>query len=144
MARGGPRRLIGRISPGMPRVAANDPQEQQKRARLRQQQPQLRSRRPPSTPALERGDELHPWWRHLPADQQLRRHRWRLHRLRFLAWLKRKPQRIAATVLVYALICALPFVWSLPLVSLVAALPLLLVPPLAGLVYWLVWQEFHS
>ncbi len=65
-------------------------------------------------------------------------------RRRLVAWLKRKPQRIGLTVVTYLLICGLPLAWGLPLITLVALLPLLLAPPLGWLVYWLVWKEFHA
>ena len=43
----------------------------------------------------------------------------------------------------YLLLCLLPL--SLGLVTLTgfALLPLLLVPPVGYLIYWLVWKEFH-
>lgn len=151
----GPRRLVGRIGAAMPRAAIRDPLEQQKRERQRQQQTRLRSRRrrtptTTSAPSLRErldalfSDELHPWWSHLPAEQQTRQHRFTLIRRRLQAWLKRKPQRIGLTVITYAFLCSLPLLWGLPLISLVALLPLLLVPPLGLLVYWLVWKEFHA
>ena len=131
-------------------IQARDPLEQQKRERQRQLRPQLRSRRRPSadrTPTTLRErlqQPVHPWWQHLPEHQRTRQHLLRLQRRRLLAWLKRKPQRIGLTVIAYALLCSLPLLWGLPLISLVALLPLLLVPPVGVLVYWLVWQEFHA
>ena len=144
MARGGPRRLIGRLGAGMRRVVSRDPQEQQKRERMRQLRPQLRSRRSSSPDVMVATDAPHPLWRHLPADRQMLRDRWRLRSRRLLAWLKRKHQRIGITIILYGLLCCLPLFWGLPLVAMVALLPLLLAPPLAVLVYLLVRQEFHG
>jgi hypothetical protein len=138
----------------MPRVAARDPFEQQKRERQRQLKPRLRSRRRNEHPTARNFSlreqfqalfthQVHPWWQHLPAEQQSDQHRWRLIWRRWLAWLKRKPQRIGLAMFVYALLCALPLFSGLPLISMVALLPLVLVPPLGLLVYRLVWHEFH-
>lgn len=147
------RRFV-KASIGIQKVPIRDPQEQIKRERQRQLRPQLHS-------ALQRahiaGDSLsireklralvsdgvHPWWRHLPADQQTGTKRWQLIRRRIQAWLRRKPQRIGLTVASYLIISSLPLFWMLPLISVVALLPLLIVPPVGVLVYWLVWQEFH-
>jgi hypothetical protein len=156
MPRGKPRGLAGlKFNVRMPRAKALDPLEQQKRERQRRLRPQLRSRRRRDASAASSvtlrqqlqalfTDQLHPWWRHLPEEQQTDRHRWRVIRRRVLAWLKRKPQRIGLTVILYLLLCGLPLLSGLPLISLVAVLPLLLVPPVGVLVYWLVWKEFHA
>ena len=139
-----------RIGAGIRAVQARDPLEQQKRERQRQLRPQLRSRRRrtnsrrPQTLRELIQAPIHPWWQHLPQIQRSRRHQLQIWRRRILAWLKRKPQRIGITVITYLLLCSLPLLKGLPLISLVALLPLMLVPPVGVLVYWLVWQEFHA
>jgi len=117
--------------------------------------PQLRSRRStrPSQRAASASlaqrikdlfnEPIHPWWHHLPADVRTQQHQFRILTRRLLAWLKRKPQRIALTVIAYLVTCAVPLLGGLPLISVVAILPLILVPPVGFLVYWLVWMEFH-
>lgn len=151
MARGKPKKLAGlRFAVHMRGVKGHDPREQEKRERQRQLQPHLRSRRQINTGSTPRTlrerlrEPIHPWWQHLPSDQRNHIHQLRILRRRLFAWLKRKPQRIGLTVLAYALLCSLPLIWRLPLISLVALLPLLLVPPVGALVYWIVWQEFHT
>ena len=86
---------------------------------------------------------IHPWWQYLPPEQKKLHQRCGLRGRRLLAWLKRQPQRIGLAVTVYLLICAVPLMFGLTLISVVALLPLLLVPPVGFLVYWLVWKEFH-
>ena len=154
MPRGGPKKMADlRFNVRMPRIAAQDPLEQEKRRRQSQSRPQLRSRRTsttePTAGLLQQlaslgTDAIHPWWSALPEDRRNHRQRWQLLSRRLWAWLKRKPQRIGFTVLTYALLCSVPLLWGLPLISLVALLPLLLVPPVGYLVYWLVWKEFHQ
>ena len=47
-------------------------------------------------------------------------------------------------VIVYLLIWSIPLLAGEPLLSAFAVLPLVLVPPVGYLVYWLVWKEFHA
>jgi hypothetical protein len=86
----------------------------------------------------------HPWWHHLPPERRsrLEHHRLLLRRLR--AWMLQRRQMIAISVGFYLLLCLLPLVLGLPALGLVAVLPLLLVPPIGYLVYWLMWKEFHQ
>ena len=44
----------------------------------------------------------------------------------------------------YVLIWLIPLAFGQFLITVFALLPLLLVPPVGLLVYWLVWREFHG
>lgn len=88
-------------------------------------------------------DAPHPWWHHLPPERRRKRERLRLQSRRFRAWLSQRRQLIGLTVAFYLLCCVAPLALGLSLLAVVALLPLLLVPPVGLLVYWLVWQEFH-
>ena len=85
----------------------------------------------------------HPWWHHLPAERRSRREHARLLARRCRAWLAQRRQLIALALGVYLILCALPLCLGLPVLAVVAILPLILVPPVGFLVYWLVWKEFH-
>ena len=86
----------------------------------------------------------HPLWRYLPADQQTPGHRRRLQLQRCWAWMQNRRQRISLLLMLYIVLWMLPLLWGQVLISLFALLPLLLVPPLGWLVYWLVWKDFHG
>ena len=82
------------------------------------------------------------WADYLPPDQQ-RKGRRRRQRQRWLTALHRPKVRIAVCVLIYTL-------WSLALLLggmvfpfALALLPLLALPPLGYLAWWLVWREFN-
>ena len=85
----------------------------------------------------------HPWWHQLPPERRGRQAAIRLQIRRLKAWLALRPQRIAATICFYLLLAALPVVLGLPLLGLVALVPLILAPPVAYLLYWLVWKDYH-
>ena len=87
---------------------------------------------------------IHPLWSFLPKAQQSHQTLIRLRRQRLWAWLKQKRQRIGLVVIVYLLIWSIPVLAGEPLLSAFALLPLVLVPPVGYLVYWLVWNEFHA
>ena len=86
----------------------------------------------------------HPLWRYRAADQQTPGHRRRLQRQRLWAWMQNRRQRISLLLTLYIVLWMLPLLWGQVLISLFALLPLLLVPPLGWLVYWLVWTDFHG
>ena len=88
---------------------------------------------------------IHPLWGFLPREQRSRRVLFHLRRRRLWAWLKQKRQRISLVVILYLLLWSIiPLLAGEPLLSLFAVLPLVLVPPIGYLVYWLVWKEFHA
>lgn len=86
----------------------------------------------------------HPLWQHLPAEQRTRQARLKLEAQRGMAWVNRRRQRIAIAVGLYLVLWLIPLIFNQVLITCFALLPLLLVPPVGGLVYWLVWQEFHG
>ena len=45
---------------------------------------------------------------------------------------------------IYLVLWLIPLFFGQILITSFAVLPLLLVPPVGGLIYWLVWQEFHG
>jgi hypothetical protein len=95
---------------------------------------------PGRTPSKESHDAAddHPWWRHAAASQ-----RRTLRGMRIRAWLRRRNSRILAMGMLYILICAIPLLFGGATISLLAVLPMLLLPALAGLTWWLIWKEFH-
>jgi len=87
---------------------------------------------------------IHPLWGFLPKEARTARALIQLRRRRLWAWIKQKRQRTGVVVLVYLLIWSVPLLIGEPLLSAFAVLPLILVPPVGYLVYWLVWKEFHA
>ena len=87
---------------------------------------------------------IHPLWCFLPTERRSRKVLSQLRRRRLWAWLKQKRQRIGLVVILYLLIWSIPLLAGEPLLSAFAVLPLVLVPPVGYLVYWLVWKEFHA
>ncbi|CRY91202.1 putative membrane protein [Synechococcus sp. WH 8103] len=63
---------------------------------------------------------------------------------RLKAWLGGRRQRVSLTVAVYLLVWSMPLLVGQPVITVFALMPLLLVPPVGWLVYWLVWKEFHD
>lgn len=84
----------------------------------------------------------HPWWEHVPVRQRsetLRRRRFQLLR----ANLSTQRMKVAVTLLAYGgitLVIASSGVGAMGALTLV---PLLVLPALAGLAWWLTWKEFH-
>ena len=87
---------------------------------------------------------IHPLWAFLPREQRSLQALFHLRRRRLWAWLKQKRQRIGLVVILYLLIWSIPLLAGEPMLSAFAVLPLVLVPPVGYLVYWLVWNEFHA
>ena len=83
-----------------------------------------------------------PWWRHIPPEHQQQRAR-QIRILRLRAWFGRRGNQMKLAIGLYILICLLPLGFGLPLLSAFAALPLLLLPAVGHLSYFLIWQEFH-
>ena len=86
----------------------------------------------------------HPLWQHLPQERRSQRARLQLRAWRWWAWLKQRRQRIAVAIGLYVLIWLIPLLLQQPLITSFALLPLVLVPPVGWLIYWLVWQEFNG
>ena len=87
---------------------------------------------------------IHPLWTFLPREQRSRKTLFQLRLRRIWAWLKQKRQRIGLVVILYLLIWSIPLLVGEHLLTAFAFLPLVLVPPVGYLVYWLVWKEFHN
>ncbi|WP_411869773.1 hypothetical protein [Vulcanococcus limneticus] len=68
----------------------------------------------------------------------------RLVRARLWAWLSRRPVQLLLLMLTYLFFClALLLRLQMPALAGLALMPLLAVPPVAYLGYWLIWREFH-
>lgn len=149
-------RAFQKTKVGNPKVAVQDSQEKDKAARFRALR-QVRGRKPSKQRSgpkgnasiveqLQHSDEhpIHPLWNYLPDDQRNLRQLSVLRRRRIWAWLKQKRQRIGVVVLAYILMWSVPLIIGETLMTVFAFLPLVLVPPVGYLVYWLVWKEFHD
>ena len=86
----------------------------------------------------------HPFWHHLPPERRSRIARWTLKFQRLRAWMGGRRQRVSLTVLIYLVIWSIPLLVGQPVITVFALMPLLLVPPVGLMVYWLVWKEFHD
>jgi hypothetical protein len=84
----------------------------------------------------------HPWLGYLPRHQQAKQ---RLQRRLLLlrATLAQPRHQILVLLLGYLLACLLPLAFGLATLTGFALLPLLVVPPVGFLIYWLVWKEYH-
>lgn len=107
---------------------------------LRQIRPRALALRKPS--ALQA--QPHPWWEHLDPDHNRRQLRRQLLWIRVRAWLGVRRHRIELALAIYLLLCAVPLLMGQLLLSAYALLPVLLVPPVGFLIYWLVWLDFHQ
>jgi hypothetical protein len=93
-------------------------------------------------PGPERDPRLHPWWNYVPKSARAGR----LNSARKRRWQQRfqkRPVRIAILVGLYAALCTFPLLMGVQSLAMLAVLPLLLLPALGYLVYWLTWKEFH-
>jgi len=61
-----------------------------------------------------------------------------------MARLQGRRERVVVVSGLYVLIWLIPLAFGQVLITVFALLPLLLVPPVGLLVYWLVWREFHG
>jgi len=86
----------------------------------------------------------HPLWQYLPSERRNRREQAVLRLRRLLARLQGRRERLVVMSGLYVLIWLIPLAFGQVLISVLALLPLLLVPPVGLLVYWLVWREFHG
>ena len=89
-------------------------------------------------------DVNHPFWQHQSPQRKTTRARATLKLHRFCAWLQGKKQRLSLVLTFYLMIWCIPLALGQPLITVFALLPLLVVPPVGLLVYWLVWREFHG
>ena len=89
-------------------------------------------------------DTPHPFWNHLPPERRTRTARWALKLQRLKAYLGGRKQRVILVVGVYLVVWFIPLLVGQPVITFFALMPLVLVPPIGLLVYWLVWKEFHD
>ena len=87
---------------------------------------------------------IHPLWTYLPRESRSQQSLFQLRLRRLSAWLKESRQRISIVLIIYVVIWLIPLLLGQPLITVFAFLPLVLVPPIGYLIYWLVWQEFHT
>ena len=87
---------------------------------------------------------IHPLWSYLPSESRSRRSLLKLRLRRLWSWLKQRRQRIALVLISYVLIWMVPVLLGQPLMTVFAFLPLILVPPVGCLIYWLGWQGVHA
>jgi hypothetical protein len=86
-----------------------------------------------------RGD----WWRFVPPEQR-RRRRFKAWRLRWRERLGQRSVAIALAFLSYGLVLLGLALNMPPVVALFALAPMILLPLLGYLTYWLLWKEFHE
>ena len=84
----------------------------------------------------------HPWFRHIPAEQRSAVLR-AVGRRKLRELLSRRRSQIIALALIYALLCSLLLILAGSSLLVLALLPMLLLPAVAGLAWWLTWKEFH-
>ncbi len=83
------------------------------------------------------------WWRFVPPEQ-LRRRRFKAWRLRCKERLRQRWLAIAIAFLAYGLMLLWMLLHLPPVVTLLALAPMLLLPLVGYLTYWLLWKEFHE
>lgn len=84
----------------------------------------------------------HSWWTYVPTQKRrsLQLHSWR-RRLR--QRLIRRWNVVVAVAVVYLLMCLLLYAFGAGSLISLAILPLLLLPMVTLLAWWLAWKEFH-
>lgn len=82
------------------------------------------------------------WWSHVPVHERPQR-RGAVWVIRLRQLFVRRLFLITALCTAYALICLYVLRSGMGAVALLAVLPLLLMPPIGALSYWLLWKEFH-
>lgn len=83
-------------------------------------------------------------WLQLLPDHERRGLRWRRRIQRLRHQVLRPRTAIAGLVLIYGIAVLVLAHQTGAVLGLLAALPLLLAPVLSGLMYWLLWSEFHQ
>lgn len=82
------------------------------------------------------------WWRYVPEVERPRR-LWQWRQAWLLAQLQRRRVQIALLVALSLLTALLPWWMGLKSLSVLALLPLVTVPLVGVLAYWITWGEFH-
>jgi hypothetical protein len=82
------------------------------------------------------------WWRYVPAAERPRRlKQWRLAWWR--AQLQRRRVQIALLLVLNVVIGLVPWWMGLQSLAVLALLPVVAVPLVVALAYWITWQDFH-
>jgi hypothetical protein len=82
------------------------------------------------------------WWRYVPeAERPLRRRQWR--RAWWRAQLQRRRVQIALLLVLNVVIGLVPWWMGLQSLAVLALLPVVAVPLVGALAYWITWQDFH-
>lgn len=92
--------------------------------------------------ARDRDPQNHPWWNHVPQERRLptlQRRRWRLLR----SALGSQTSRLILVFLAYGGLTLALAVSGAGAMSTMILVPLLVVPALAAVAWWLTWTEFH-
>jgi Zn-dependent membrane protease YugP len=84
----------------------------------------------------------HPWWQHVPAERQ-QATLWRRRQRRLWQLLSSRRSQLLLLLGLLLVLTAGLAVAGAGGFSLALLLPLLLLPALAALSYWLTWREFH-
>jgi hypothetical protein len=84
----------------------------------------------------------HPWWQHV-ADRHrpIARRRAAVGRLRLAA--RRRSNQLLLLAALYGLLCLIPVLFGGSAISVLALVPVLVLPALGVLTWWLMWKEFH-
>ena len=88
--------------------------------------------------------DQNPFWPYLPEERRTRREHLGLRMRRKMAQMQGRRERLILVTSIYVVIWLLPLLVGQPLITVFALLPLVLVPPVGILIYWLVWKEFHG
>jgi hypothetical protein len=83
------------------------------------------------------------WARYLPNKQRLERERMR-RRLRRRTWLSQQRVRVGLCLMAYGIWCLVLLGQGLWAAFGLALVPLIVLPGLVALVWWLLWQEFNG
>ncbi|SBO44342.1 hypothetical protein [Cyanobium sp. NIES-981] len=84
----------------------------------------------------------HAWWQHVPKRRRGDVFRSRRRRL-LIGWITSTAGKATMLMIVLLTIIAAMNLSGGGGLALLTLLPLVLIPPLGYLVYWLTWQDFH-
>jgi hypothetical protein len=85
----------------------------------------------------------HPWWQHVPRNRKPKA-LWRRRKDQLLRTVSSQRARLTMVLLLYLGIIVAIGLSGAGAISLLVLLPLLLLPALAGLAWWLTWDEYHQ
>lgn len=97
---------------------------------------------PSNTAKVNPGLGDHCWWRYVPTEKRrgLQLHSWRRRQRQRLI---RRWNGVVAIAVIYLLLCLLLHAFGAGSLFFLAILPLLLLPKVSLLAWWLAWKEFH-